>query len=134
MMSTRLFGIQSKKKKILLLYNFYAIIIYIKVHSLEYMKRGSMIRKILGVLVIIGGIVVGVYVDIWLLLVGGIKEIVAGVTATPMNGDQIAWGIVRAVVFDGLGLILAWVCIVVGIMLLTGVAPKMRRTKKRSHY
>lgn len=41
------------------------------------------------------GVVVGLYVGIDLMFVKGIIQFVNGVKATPVNGNDIAWGVVR---------------------------------------
>jgi hypothetical protein len=57
---------------------------------------------------IIGGIgwlvlvAAGVFVDIYLFLIGGIREIVHGAEATPVNGNQIGWGAAH-IIFSGVG-------------------------------
>jgi len=87
-------------------------------------------RKFFGVLLIIVGIAVGVYIDIWLCLIGGIEEIVSGATAQPVNGTQIAWGFVRAFVFTGIGVFVAWILVAVGAG-VAGSKPRLRLRRPR---
>jgi hypothetical protein len=58
-------------------------------------------RAALGVFLIVATIACGIWLDIRFMIVGGIELIVRGVQLHPMNGSDIAWGIVRAVVLDG---------------------------------
>lgn len=86
----------------------------------------SVFTKIFGVLLAIAGIVTGIWVDIWLLLVGGIKMIVAGVTTDPVNGSDIAWGIVR-VLCTGVGGTISVVAIIAGVSLALYGSTRRRR-------
>lgn len=38
------------------------------------------------------GVVLGVYVGVWVFFIGGIVDIVEGVKATPVDSGLIAWG------------------------------------------
>lgn len=52
-------------------------------------------KTVLGILIIIGGIALGIWIGIWICLVGGIIQIVEALKATPVSSWGIAWGIVR---------------------------------------
>lgn len=52
-------------------------------------------KKILQILIIAISIILGLYVGIWLMFVGGIIQIVNGIN--PLNGINIAIGICRIV-------------------------------------
>lgn len=60
-------------------------------------------RKILQVLIVVGSIILGLYVGIWLMLAGGITQIINGLN--PLNGIQIAIGICKIVFCEIAGLI-----------------------------
>jgi len=55
----------------------------------------TLVFGLLGVLSILGGIAAGVYVGIFLFLVPGIREIVEAVQATPVDGNAVAWAVVK---------------------------------------
>lgn len=74
-------------------------------------------KILFGVLMILGGIALGLYVGIWLMLVGGIMQIVDAVTADPINGSDIAWGVVRIIFASVSGVISAILLIVPGFKL-----------------
>lgn len=74
--------------------------------------------KTTGVLMILGGIVLGLYVGLYFMFVGGIMSIVNGATADPVNAGSIAWGVVRIVFSGAVGAISAWVLIIPGAALL----------------
>jgi TM2 domain-containing membrane protein YozV len=63
-------------------------------------------RIVLGVIGWLVLIAAGIYVDVVLLLVGGINEIILGATSNPVNGDLIGWGIAH-LVFCGVGVFVA---------------------------
>ena len=68
-------------------------------------------KKIIGILIAITGIILGIYVGIWLMLAGGITQIVNSIN--PVNGLGITLGIVR-IIFCEVGAIIAWLGIVIG--------------------
>ena len=68
-------------------------------------------KKIIGILITIIGIILGIYVGIWLMLAGGITQIVNSIN--PVNGLGIAFGIVR-IVFCEIGALIAWLGVVIG--------------------
>lgn len=68
-------------------------------------------KKIIGILIAIIGIILGIYVGIWLMLAGGITQIVNSIN--PVNGLGIAFGIVR-IVFCEIGALIVWLGVVIG--------------------
>lgn len=61
----------------------------------------KLLLTIFGVLVCLGGIALGIYLGIWVCLVGGIVDIVTGATATPILAKTIAWGVAKFI-FSGI--------------------------------
>lgn len=61
-----------------------------------------MMRKIIGILLILGGVALGLYLGVWVFLVGGIVDIVQGARTTPINGLRIVWGLVEVCVLASL--------------------------------
>jgi hypothetical protein len=78
----------------------------------------STLRRIFGILIILGGIVLAVWLDLFVLFIGGINEIIAGFNATPHNGHEIAWGFVRTILFTGLGTVAGVIVILIGAALV----------------
>lgn len=72
-------------------------------------------KVILGFLLILAGIVLGLYVGVWLMFVGGIIAIVDAVQADPVSGSAVAWGIVRIIFASFVGYLASLVLIVPGI-------------------
>lgn len=62
--------------------------------------------KVLGWLLVFIGILVGLYVGLWVMFIGGIIQIVDAVQMDPVPGDDIAWGIVRILLAGVVG----WAC------------------------
>lgn len=75
-------------------------------------------NKLVGGLLAVAAIAAGIYVDIVWLLVGGIREIIRGATASPLDGSQLGWGIAH-VVFSGLGTAAAIFLVILGIAIAT---------------
>jgi len=68
-------------------------------------------KKILSVLIIVVSIILGIYVGIWLMLAGGIMQIVNSIN--PLDGMGIAIGVIRIIfceigaIFPCLGIVIA---------------------------
>jgi hypothetical protein len=54
-------------------------------------------NKLIGYTLIVAGIFGGIYVGAWLMLIGGIVEIIEAVKSTPVNGIDIGIGLLRVV-------------------------------------
>lgn len=72
-------------------------------------------KKILGILIIIATIILGAYVGIWVMLVGGIIQIVNSIN--PVNGMGIAIGIIKILFCEIAGLI-PYIGVIVGNLLI----------------
>jgi hypothetical protein len=59
-------------------------------------------KKIIGALLAAGFIVAGFWGGIQFGWVGGIEEFIRGLQASPVDGGEIAWGVVRAAVIGDL--------------------------------
>lgn len=80
--------------------------------------------KLLGVLLILGGIAAGIYLDFWVLFIGGIMQFIEGVKANPTNGHDVLWGVLRALVFTGCGSFLTFLVLFLPGAALLGVGSK----------
>lgn len=84
-----------------------------------------------GVLFIIAGIALGIYVGLFVLFIGGIVDVVDGLNATPADGNLIAWGIVKSVLLaEGTGALIFFFLALIG-MLCFDWEPK-RKSKRNS--
>lgn len=70
------------------------------------------IRNILSIIIMIGSVILGVWLSLGVLLVGGIQQLVVGCQTG--NASMIAWGIVRALFFE-MGFIPTWIGIMLGV-------------------
>ena len=59
------------------------------------------LQAIFGLLLILGGIVGGLYVGIWLMLIGGIVDVINAAQTTPVPAVDVGIGVVK-VLFAGL--------------------------------
>ncbi len=71
-------------------------------------------RKTIGVVLIIASIVFGIWLCLWVMLYGGIMQAVGN---SQVNDSAVVWGIIRAIFF-GIGIIPAWIGIVIGLALI----------------
>lgn len=86
-------------------------------------------KSLLGVFMIISGIVLVLFVGIWLMFVGGIIAIVYAIQMDTVNGGEVAHDIVRIVFSSLVGGISFYALIIPGFILLT---KDWRMTKKKS--
>lgn len=90
------------------------------------------VKFILGVLLILTGIAVGVYVGVWVMFVGGIKEVVDGFNVEPnADSSKIAWGVVRVVFASTVGVFVGFIIGGAGAA-LCGWESGRDRSKKRA--
>lgn len=76
-------------------------------------------KTFFGLLLIIVGVCLGVYVGVWWCFIGGIIAIIEACKSDPINSFDIATGIAR-IMFAGIcGLISGFVCIAPGAALVT---------------
>lgn len=88
----------------------------------------SVVRNVAGVLLVLLGVVAGLYVGGWLLFIGGVVDVVNGVKATPTDGGMIAWGVIKALVLaEVVGALAFWACALPGLSLVgVNVKRKLR--------
>ncbi len=53
-------------------------------------------RNIFGFLMIIAGVILGLYVGVVVCFIGGITQIVVAITTPPVIGSVIAWALQRS--------------------------------------
>ena len=75
-------------------------------------------KIILGVILILAGVAVGLYVGVWLCFIGGIIQIVDAIKTTPTEGFEIAIGILRVVFAGVAGVLSAFIAIFPGWAML----------------
>lgn len=70
-----------------------------KLDSVE-MRRSDMFKALIGLTLFIGGIILGLWLGIWVMFIGGIVQFINGVKANPVDALALACGIAR-VIFAG---------------------------------
>ena len=75
------------------------------------------LKGFLSTLCMILGVVLGIYVGLWLLCIGGIVQIVNAVQMNPMDGFSIAIGILKFICSGGVGVAIAWLGFIIGLMI-----------------
>lgn len=82
------------------------------------------IRITLGILLIVAGIAAAVFVGGWLMLIGGIIQVVDAVQQNPIDGMDVAIGVVRIVFFEAAAAVIGLLLVIPGYLLLTLVEHK----------
>lgn len=52
-------------------------------------------NKILGILLILASIVIGIWLGIFVMFIGGIIEIIQSFQANPINAYGVGWGLIK---------------------------------------
>ena len=74
--------------------------------------------KTLGIIFLVICIPAGLFVSLYLCLVGGIIQLIEGIQTNPVSASSIAWGIVR-ICFSGVaGFATFLICSLIGIIFL----------------
>jgi len=83
------------------------------------------VKYVIGVLIILAGIALGLYVGVWVFLIGGVANIVDGAKADPTNARQIAWGVAEVFVLASLcGTLIAYAFGFVGYLCFGAEKPR----------
>ena len=83
-----------------------------------------------GLLILVLGILLGLFVGGYLCLYGGIVQIINGVQADPVNAGAIAGGVIRALCSSVAGGLVAFLVIIPGLELME-LREKRERNKRR---
>ena len=78
-----------------------------------------MFRAIVGILLIVTGIIAGLYVGIFVLFAAGIVSIIEGAKAFPVDSGMIAVGIVKCLLASPVGWIVGLILFWVGAAILS---------------
>lgn len=75
-------------------------------------------KLIFGILLVVLGIALGIYVGVWLMFVGGIVQIVKSIQAGIPDATVIAWGIVKIIFAGVVGGVSGLLCIAPGAVMI----------------
>ena len=75
-------------------------------------------KILLGIILILAGIALGIYVGFWLLFVGGIMTIISAIKADPVSATSITWGAIKIIFAGATGVLSFWALALPGIAFL----------------
>lgn len=76
-------------------------------------------NAIFGFLLVLAGIVLGVYVGLWLMFIGGIIQVIDAINANPTPALDVALGVCRIVFAGGVGWLSALLLIIPGVAMIS---------------
>lgn len=71
-------------------------------------------RKLIGALIIIGGIALGVYVGFWIMFVGGIMSIATAFHFGTLTAIVLAWNIIKIICAGFVGWLIFYIGCIIG--------------------
>lgn len=92
------------------------------------------VKKLGGILIVLAGVLLGIWLGIVVMLVGGIIQGVHGVTAHPVNGTDIGWGVVRVLFSGFVGWVSGLLVVAVGMSAYDEGVKQDRRERNRNRY
>lgn len=84
------------------------------------MNAKRMAQVVVGLVMMLAGIALGVYVGLWWALIGGIVQVIEAAKASPVETMQLAWGVAKIVFAGFLGIITAVVAVLPGFVMVNG--------------
>lgn len=74
--------------------------------------------RLIGILLILAGLVLAGFIGIWVMLVGGIIQVLDAVQVDPIDSGTIAWGVVRILFASTAAAIAGYLLAIPGMALL----------------
>ena len=71
-------------------------------------------RQFIGILLIIAGFVIALYVGIYLMFIGGIVELIQTIKANNLNSAALTWAIIKIYVARFIGALIGIIIITIG--------------------
>jgi len=75
-------------------------------------------KEVLGIGLMVGGVILGLYVGIWVCFVGGMVDVIEQVRAENLEAISLAWGIAKVFLAGFFGGLSAIIPIAIGKSLL----------------
>ena len=88
-------------------------------------------RTLLGVFLILCGVIIGLYLGVWVMFVGGIIDLINQFKAPELNAMRVAIGIVKIVFANFVGWLSAMIFIFPGFAMID--VEKIQRRSKWTH-
>ena len=76
-------------------------------------------KTIIGSVLVLGGVVFGVWAGLWWAFIGGIVQVIQAVQASPVDAMDIALGIARFMLAGVIGTLAATVAVIPGLAMLS---------------
>ena len=76
-------------------------------------------KAIIGVMLILAGIALGLYLGVWVCFIGGIVDIIDQIKAPELSAMAVAWGVVKIVFASLVGWLAALILILPGWGMVT---------------
>jgi len=77
-------------------------------------------KALFGILFILGGLALGLFVGGYLMLYGGIVQLIDGLSTDPVNSSDVALGAIRVLFFETGAFVAAIIPVLMGAALLAG--------------
>jgi uncharacterized membrane protein len=72
-------------------------------------------KTLIGIVLIIAGIALGLYLGVWVMFIGGIVDIIDQIKSPELSAMAVAWGVVKIVFAGFIGWLVALILILPGI-------------------
>jgi hypothetical protein len=76
-------------------------------------------KIVMGLLMVISGIILGVYVGVWIMLIGGIVQVIEQVRSEHLDAVRVGFGIVQILLAGLTGILSAMFLIIPGMAVLS---------------
>jgi len=76
-------------------------------------------KTLIGIVLIIAGIALGLYLGVWVMFIGGIIDIIDQIKAPELSAMAVAWGVVKVVFASLIGWLAALILILPGWGMVT---------------
>ena len=77
-----------------------------------------MVKLIIGIVLIAAGVIVGCYVGIWLMFIGGILSLAHGIDAHTVTATMVAISAIKIILSGFVGLIIGYALAAAGLLIL----------------
>lgn len=75
-------------------------------------------KLLIGLLLIVAGLILGLYMGLWVMCIGGIIQIVQGIRAPEADMSMIAFGLLKFFLADLVGFLSAILLILPGVAMI----------------
>lgn len=83
--------------------------------------------KVLGVVLCVLGAALGLFLGVWVMLIGGVVQAIEGVKATPVESLDVALGVFRVIFAGAVGWLSAIIFILPGAAMVSGGGSKRKK-------